>query len=276
MPINAPVEYYKAEEKYKSAKTKDEKIKYLQEMIRLLPKHKSSEHMLSQLRKRLAKLKAQKEIKRGAKPVFVVKKEGVGQVCLIGLTNSGKSTLLKKLTGVDVEIANYPYTTIKPEIGMMRYEHVWIQLVEIPSTFEPEWMSIAHNCDLVIKVIDGDRDIDKQRKELREIMNEHKIGAKTIKVITKRLINLEKLKGEIWNSLNVMRVYTKSHGKKPEEKPLILKKGSTVKDAIKEVHKEFLKHFRFARVWGKSVKHGKGKVGLEHILQDKDIIEIKA
>jgi ribosome-interacting GTPase 1 len=274
MPVNAPIEYYKAEENYNSAKTREEKIKYLEEMIRLLPHHHGSEKMLAQLKKRLAKLKSQKEIK-GARSGFTVRKEGVGQVCLIGLTNSGKSTLLKKLTGIDVEIASHPYTTVKPEIGMMRYEDIWVQLVEIPSTFEPEWMSIAHSCDLVIKVIDGDEDINKQRNEMRRIMDKHKIKVKSIKVITKKPINLEKLKEEIWENLNVIRVYTKPRGGKPE-KPLILKKGSTVRDSIKEVHKEFLKHFRFAIVWGKSVKHGESRVGLEHVLKDKDVVEIRA
>ena len=276
MPINAPVEYYKAEEKYKTAKSRDEKIRYLEEMIRLLPKHKGSEHLLGQLRRRLAKLKSQKEVKRGAKPRFAIKKEGIGQVCLIGMPNSGKSTLLKMLTGVDVEIADYPYTTTKPEVGMMKYEDVWIQIVEIPSTFDPEFMSIAHNCDLVIRVIDIHQDIDEQRKKIREILNEYKVKAKQIKVITKKPINIEKLRQEIWKNLGVIRVYTKARGKKPETKPIILKKGSTVEDMIKEIHKDFLKHFRFARVWGKSVKFDGANVGLDHILADKDVVQIFA
>ncbi len=53
MPVNAPIEYYKAEEKYRLAKTRDEKIRYLEEMIRLLPRHHGSEKMLAQLKKRL-------------------------------------------------------------------------------------------------------------------------------------------------------------------------------------------------------------------------------
>lgn len=275
MPVNAPVEYYKAEEAYKSARTREEKIKYLEEMIRLLPKHKSSENVLAQLRSRLAKLKKQKETKVG-RQTFSIKKEGVGQVCLIGLSNSGKSTLLKQLTGVDVEIAEFPYTTIKPEVGMMRYEDVWIQIIEIPSTFDPQWMGIAHSADLIIRVVDGDGNIDGQRKELNEVLKKFRIKTKAIKVITKRPINLEKLKSEIWNNLDVIRVYTKTQGKSAEKKPIVMKKGSTVKDAVKEIHKEFLKHFRFVRIWGKSVKFDGTTVGLEHVLEDGDIIQIFA
>ncbi len=276
MPVNAPVEYYKAEEAYKSARTREEKIKYLEEMIRLLPKHKGTHNVLAQLRRRLAKLKEQKEAATGRKQAFSIKKEGVGQVCLIGLANSGKSSLLKQLTGVDVEIADFPYTTTRPEMGMMQYEDVWVQIIEIPSTFEPQWMGIAHSADLIIRVIDGDGDLDEQRKELNEIFRKFKIKTKTIKVITKRPINLTKLKSEIWNNFNVIRVYTKAQGKLPEKKPIVMKKDSTVKDAVKEIHKEFLKHFRFARIWGKSVKFNGATVGLEHVLEDKDVIQIFA
>lgn len=276
MPVNAPNEYYVAEEKYRNAKTRDEKIKYLEEMISLLPRHHGSEKSLMELKKRLSKLKAQKEIKVGRKTSFTIKKEGAGQVCLIGMTNSGKSTLLKQLTNVDVEVDDHPYTTVKPEIGMMRYEDALVQIVEIPSTFESEWMSIAHNCDLIIKVINGDDDINQQRREIRKILDEHKIRVKTIKVITKKPINLDKLKKEIWNNLQVIRVYTKAQGKEPEKKPIIFRREATVGDVVKEVHKDFLKHFRFARVWGHSVKHQGSQVGLEHKLADKDIVQIFA
>ena len=60
----------------------------------------------------------------------------------MGLTNSGKSTLLNKLTGAKTMVADYPYTTTKPTVGMMVFEDVQIQLVEIPSTFDPDVMSI--------------------------------------------------------------------------------------------------------------------------------------
>ncbi len=275
MPVNAPTEYYLAEERYKNAKTKEEKIKALEEMISLLPKHHGSERLLMDLKKRLAKLKSQKE-SRPVKTSFSIKKEGAAQVCLIGLPNSGKSTLLKLLTGVDVKIAEYPYTTVEPEVGMMKYEDVWIQVIEIPSTFEPAWLGIAHNCDLIIKVIDGDGDMDKQRKELRKILDENRIRVKSIKVVMKRPVDVEAIKKQIWKELNLIRVYTKPQGKEPEKKPLIFKDKATVEDVVKEVHKDLLKYFRFAKVWGKSVKHQGTQVGLEHKLADKDIVQIFA
>ncbi|MEM5799160.1 MAG: TGS domain-containing protein [Candidatus Aenigmatarchaeota archaeon] len=275
MPVNAPNEYYLAEEKYKNAKTREEKIKYLEEMIALLPKHHGSEKLLMELKRRLAKLKQQKESKP-AKTSFSIKKEGAAQVCLIGLANSGKSTLLKMLTGVDVKIADYPYTTTKPEVGMMRYEDVWIQIVEIPSTFDSMWLGIVHNCDLIIRVIDGNEDINKQRKEIRKILEENRIRVPTIKVVMKRPLNIEKIKNQIWQQLNLIRIYTKDQDKKPEKTPIIFKDHATVEDVVKEIHKDFLKHFRYAKVWGKSVKHQGAQVGLEHQLTDKDIVQIFA
>lgn len=282
MPINAPVEYFKAEEKYLSAKTREEKIRYLEEMIRLLPKHKGTSNLLSQLRGKLAKLKKEvekeKKARKGKKSEFTIKKEGAGRACILGLTNSGKSTLLKMLTGIDVEIAPYEYTTTKPEVGMMKYEDVWIQVIEIPSTFTPEVMNLIHGCDVVLMVLDTDKNIDQQKKALNGLLERHRTSKKfkILHVIPKKGLDVERLKIEIWNSLRKIRVYTKKPGKKSEEKPIVLREGSTVEDAVKEVHGILMKHFRFARVWGKSVRFGSERVGLDHVLSDKDVIQIYA
>jgi len=276
MPVNACIEYYKAEGKYNEAKTREEKIACLEEMIRLLPKHKSSETALAQLRKRLAKLKEEKPKKASQKPKWIVKKEGSGQVCLVGLTNSGKSTLLKELTGIDVDIASYEYTTTKPKVGMMRYEDVWVQIVEIPSTFEPEVMSIVHNSDLILILLDVNQGLEKQRREIDDILARRMIKTKKSYVMTKQELNIEKLKKQIWDNLGKIRVYTKTPGKKAENKPIIFRSKARVKDVVEEVHKSFLKHFRYAKVWGKSVKFNGATVGLKHALADKDVVEIRA
>lgn len=150
MPVNAGPEYFKAEEKYQDAKTREEKIAAMEEMIRTLPKHKGTENMLKQLKRRLAKLKKETTAQAKARPKFVVKKEGAAQVCIIGKTNSGKSTLLKTLTNAVVEVADYEYTTTQPIVGMMDYQGVGIQLVEIPSTFNPDVISLVRTCDLIV------------------------------------------------------------------------------------------------------------------------------
>jgi ribosome-interacting GTPase 1 len=73
--------------------------------------------------------------------------------------------------------------------------------------------------------------------------------------------------------LGLIRIYCKEPGKKPEKKALVLRKGSTVEDAARNIHKDFLKYFRFARVWGSS-KYSGERVGSEYVLKDKDILEI--
>ncbi|NCS71323.1 MAG: TGS domain-containing protein, partial [Candidatus Aenigmarchaeota archaeon] len=80
----------------------------------------------------------------------------------------------------------------------------------------------------------------------------------------------------IWDNLGKIRVYTKTPGKKAEDKPIIFKSKAKVKDVVQEVHKSFLKHFRYAKIWGKSVKFNGATVGLKHALADKDIVEIRA
>src|SRR3989338_8773543 len=151
MPINATIEYYKAEEKFKNAKTTEEKILYLEEMIREIPKHKGVENQLALFKTKLAKLKkeATKASKRKGGTKKGITKEGEAQVCILGKTMSGKSTVLSQLTDARPKISDNPYTTTKPVVGMMDYNGVKIQLVEIPSTFNPEYLSICRSADLI-------------------------------------------------------------------------------------------------------------------------------
>ena len=73
----------------------------------------------------------------------------------------------------------------------------------------------------------------------------------------------------------MIKVYTKSvDKKKPDYPPVALKKGKTVRDLALVVHKDFVKRFKFARIWGESVKHKGTKVGLDHELKDEDIVEL--
>jgi len=288
MPINAGPEYFLAEKKYLEAKTREEKIEALKEMIRTIPKHKGTEKQLALLRKRLAKLKSQKSIRAKSKPRFSIRKLGSAQVCIIGLTNSGKSSLLKALTGKDVEIADYPYTTKDPTVGMMPFGNVQIQLIEIPSTFDSESMSLLHNCDEIVVLLDGEN-TGKQKDELTRILKQRKLSnkkllfvvnksdlnqkSKHLEVSAKERIGLEELKQEIWNNLGLIRVYTKSLGKPKKIPPITLPKGSTVKDVARIVHKDFLKDFKFARIFNDS-KFSGSSVGLDYKLKDLDVVEI--
>jgi len=125
MPINAGPEYFKAEERYLSAKTREEKIAALEEMIRKLPKHKGTQTLLGQLKKRLAKLKKESSVRAKAKPKFIIRKEGSAQVCIVGLTNSGKSSLINALTNAKANVGDYPYTTKEIEYSFRFLIKLW-------------------------------------------------------------------------------------------------------------------------------------------------------
>jgi len=291
MPINAGPEYFKAEEKYLSAKNREDKIDALEEMIRKLPKHKGTQVLLGQLKKRLAKLKKESELRTKAKPKFVIRKEGAAQVCIVGLTNSGKSSLINASTNARAEVGDYEYTTKRPQVGMMDFTRVGVQLVEIPSTFTADVMAIVRTCDLVLFLLDGTKDLEKQLEDLSGVMEKNKLCLKKILIVAnksdeksnknvlqvsaKTCDGLETLKKEIWSRLGLIRIYTKSTKGEKAEKPLTLKKGATVRDVVKEVHKTMLKNFKFARVFNKTKYSGR-KVGLDYVLSDLDVIEIHA
>lgn len=292
MTTNQKVEYFVAEKKYSEARTAEDKIKALEEMIRASVKHKGTENLLSDLRKRLAKLRKEAVIerKKSHKPRFVIRKEGAAQVCIIGLANSGKSTLLNSLTNAHVEVAEYPYTTKKPQVGMMFYNDLRFQLIEIPSAFNSEFLGLLHSCDLVLVVLDTSQDTDNQSEEILKILKENRLDAKKTIFVNnkdkkhkhdKEIISidaqskrgLDELRERIWKGLNLIKVYTKSPNKPKTIPALSLKKNSTVADLAKEIHKDFIETFKFARIFNSTKFSGK-RVGLEYKLQDGDVVEI--
>ncbi|MEN6378915.1 MAG: GTPase [Methanofastidiosum sp.] len=142
MPSNVTPEYLKAEDAYKSAKSPKERLVALELMLSTIPKHKGTEKMQLQIKRNLSKLKKEvekeKELKKGGSggASFFVRKEGAAQVALAGLPNSGKSTILNKLTGKDVDIGHYAFTTVKPTPAMLQYKGIQIQLVDMPGLIE--------------------------------------------------------------------------------------------------------------------------------------------
>ena len=265
MPTNVTVYYVKAQEKYLSARTKEEKIAALEEMLSTVPDHKGCENLRKELKQRLAKLRGQKKSKSARRSLIT--KEGDAQVCILGLTQSGKSTMLSKLTNAKPEISEHPFTTTKPEIGTCEFEGVKIQMIEIPSNFKPMFMSIVQSSNGMVLIYRNENDL----KELKNILSGFRINVPYIEV--KQIESIDKTKNDIWNMLGLIRIYCKEPGKKPEKKALVLRKGSTVEDAARNIHKDFLKYFRFARVWGSSKYPGE-RVGSEYRLKDKDILEI--
>jgi len=160
MPANLTPEYLEAERAFKGAKTTEEKVEALERMLSTIPRHKGTEKLQADLKRRLSKLRAGHE-KRAVSRVGLihrVEKEGAGQVVLVGPPNSGKSQLVRSLTHAMPEVADYPFTTRIPLPGMMAFEDVQIQLVDLPPVHPdlPEsWVyQIIRTADAALLVVD--------------------------------------------------------------------------------------------------------------------------
>ncbi len=161
MPANLTPDYKAAELRYRQAASRDEKLEALREMIALLPKHKGTEKLQGDLRKRVAKLEEEGEHARAgghhADPGHV-KREGAGQWVMIGEPNAGKSSLLAALTHAHPEIADWPFTTRAPHPGMMPVEDVQVQLVDTPAVAagrtESYMPNLVRGADGVLVVLD--------------------------------------------------------------------------------------------------------------------------
>jgi ribosome-interacting GTPase 1 len=160
MPANLSPQYLEAERQYKSAKTTEEKIAALEEMFATIPKHKGTEKMQADIKRRLSKARSE-ESKRPASRaglMYRVEKEGAGQVALVGPPNSGKSALVRHLTHATPEVADYPFTTRAPLPGMMPFEDIQIQLIDLPPVhpdFPESWLyQIIRNADACLLVVD--------------------------------------------------------------------------------------------------------------------------
>ena len=166
MPANLTPAYHAAEERFRAATGHEEKIEALREMIALLPKHKGTEKLQADLRKRLSKLEDEeahvaKSGHRGPDPGHV-HKEGAGQWALVGPPNSGKSSLLAALTHAHPEIADYPFTTRAAQPGMMTFEDVQVQLVDTPAVATGHgeaWLpNLVRAADGVLVVVEVEAD----------------------------------------------------------------------------------------------------------------------
>ena len=162
MPANLPPEYIEAEDRYRNAESKDEKLDALQEMLSLLPNHKGTDKIEADLRKRISDLKKSSQKKKGptrAKTPDQIEPQGAGQVVLAGAPNSGKSALLDMITNASPKVADFPFSTHGPTIGMLEHEDVQIQLIDTPPISEEHvetWVyNLIRKADLVLLIVDG-------------------------------------------------------------------------------------------------------------------------
>ena len=183
MPTNLPPEYYDAEERYRAAVTPEEKAARLEELLSTIPKHKGTDHLRADLRRKLSRLKS--EAQGGKKGVsrhdsaFHVEREGAGQVVLVGPPNVGKSALVTALTNAEPEVAPFPFTTWTPTPGMMLVDNVQIQLVDTPPLHadyvKPQLLDLIRRADLMLLVVDIQAEPLEQLDETAALLAEHRI-----------------------------------------------------------------------------------------------------
>jgi len=161
MPANLTPDYHAAEKRYKEAGTPEEKLRCLQEMLSVIPKHKGTDKLQGDIKHKIAKLKGQTEKRKGAArrtDEYHIDKEGAGQIALVGLPNVGKSSLVDQLTNASPEVADFPFTTRKPLPAMMKYEDVQAQLIDTPPIsddyFESWLPGLLRLADTILLVVD--------------------------------------------------------------------------------------------------------------------------
>lgn len=182
MPANLPPDYHAAEKRYREAKEIDEKIEALEDMLAIIPKHKGTDKLKADLRRRISKHKEQQLQRKGTskvKTAYSIEKEGAAQVALVGPPNSGKSSLVTTLTNASPEIADFPHTTHKPTAGMAIFENVQFQLIDTPpvtrSYTDPALIDFLRRTDIIAIVLDIKADPVEHLEEVLEILRENRI-----------------------------------------------------------------------------------------------------
>jgi small GTP-binding protein len=305
MPANLPPQFFELQKKLNQTKDIQEKIEILQEMLAICPKHKGTERVQEEIKKKIAKLKRiqPKKIKR--EEIYFVKKEGAGQVLILGPPNSGKTSLINLLCNTNFKVADYPFTTQLPTPGMLKYENILIQIVDTPpltKDFKPGWLkNLARQADSVLILIDLENDPENQLKEIEEILNEWKIEKEKIffvgnkidsekgkenfeklkksfeilEISAKEKVGIQELKKKIFESLKIIRVYPKEPKKEVDfENPFILKRGARLIDFIKEINEKWVERFKGAKLYDKDLKNFR-VLGRNYELKDGDVVEIK-
>jgi ribosome-interacting GTPase 1 len=188
MPANLTPDYMAADKKFKAATTPQDRLAALEEMLSAIPKHKGTEKMQADIKRRIAKLRSETQKRRGAargKPFYHVDKEGAGQLVLVGAPNSGKSALLRALSHAEPDVAEYPFTTRAPLPGMMTYENIQIQLVDLPPVDAEQsegWLyGIIRTADGVLLVVDlSDDDLLAETEEVLRLIREANIELRAV------------------------------------------------------------------------------------------------
>ena len=184
MPANLSHEYKAAEAAFKRASDPKERLESLRTMLRVLPKHKGTDHLQADIKTRIKELTDELAGPRkgGARrgPPTSFRHEGAAQIALVGPPNSGKSTLHARLTGSHAQTGEYPFTTQFPQPGMMPHQDITYQLIDLPPISREHpipWISnalqAADACLLVVDLCEAG--CTERAVDVRDLLAERKI-----------------------------------------------------------------------------------------------------
>jgi ribosome-interacting GTPase 1 len=387
LPANLTAEAKAKWREAQYAKNPRDKLQAFQEFLSEIPKHKGNERLRAQIKTKIATLKeeivAQRGKRSGGRSSWYVEREGPAQVMILGLTNSGRSSLLRALTNAQVAVATYEYTTQRPVPGMLQYEDIQLQLVELPAPksdltgscrIQAEAIDLIRSSDGIIMLVDLSSDplvqlraviaaleevrISTQRlatrveivpekntgdiritasaatssspEQIRDLLHTYGIKSALVRVygnaslddiedailenvmiykpavivankidlpgahdtlvkFTKQIPQalpvivtscltaqgLNQIGEQLFRTLGIIRVYTKEPNEpKPSQYPFVVHAGTTVRELARSIHTDLAVKYRYSRIWGPTSKFAGERVGPEHVLGDRDIVEI--
>jgi hypothetical protein len=336
MPANLSPEYKAAEAELRRAREPQDRLHWLREMLRTIPKHKGTDHLQAEIKTRIKQLTEELAgPRKGAAhggPATAIRPEGAAQVALIGPPSAGKSALHAALTHSHAQSGPYPFTTQFPQPGMLPFEDTLFQLVDLPP-IDPEhpvpWiggtLQLTDACLLTVDLsepdcVDAVLGLHEELTRRRVYLTKHWPGSTddpeadlpedpfavllpTLMVATKmdlihdlddELAVFRELTGLdypvlpvsvetglglstigpwLFRELAIVRVYTKAPGRQPEhDRPFTLRRGATVDDVARLVHKDFAAALKYARRWSRG--GGVSQVGRDHPVEDGDLLEL--
>jgi ribosome-interacting GTPase 1 len=388
LPANLTAEAQAKWQEAQLAKNLKEKLRAYEEFYAAIPKHKGNERLRAQIKTKISQLKddisTQRGKRGGSHSASFVEREGAAQLVMIGPTKAGRSSLLRLLTNAQVVVASYDYATQHPIPGMLQFEDIQLQLVEVPALqlgrdckyhIPDDALDLVRSSDGLILVVDlssdptcqllstiaaleeihvstqqsisrveivqekgsgevrvaassqqtscspeeicalahsygirnalvriyGDASLSDVENAIFENATAHKptiiIGNKTdlpgvrgaspsftqsvphsLPVILTSCLTGQGMKdigSSLFHTLGMIRVYTKEPSEaRASRSPFVVKSGTTVRELAKNIHTDLADRYRYSRIWGPTSKFAGERVGPDHVLGDKDIVEI--
>ena len=312
MPANLPPTYYKLKHEHEAAKTDAERLVLLEEMLRIVPKHKGSEKVVADLRRRIARIKkgaAATGGKKGARKGYSehIPKQGAGQIVLLGPPNGGKSQILAAFTKAKPTVSPTPYTTTTPLVGMLPYENIQFQLIDTPSLMpdfvSPTVLTLARNAELVLIVLNlASDDLLDDLEMVLAVLAEAGIREEKPLVVANQLdapdadarleilsefygqsvqlypisaqtgAGKEELLKALYGALDILRIYPKAPGTPVERDAPIVLPVGATVLDAATGLHKDFAEFRFARIWGPHWHDGQ-PVSRNDVVYDGDIVE---